>query len=207
MYGWMRQTDEYKDPSVWWSNKWIDRWMVKKLDGWMNRRWTEILKNGWTDGNENILPSFISFSTLNQSWKLLKSIPLVFQTLGTTNWSLLNSLFLCGWKEANHLHRLLQPLKLMTQIFLIFDLKILLQRGNAVGWEEQIKVRSQNLKWPTWRKKGSGNRGLWKGRRNKGGPINMQSTCVEWAQSVHNSLFRRLAAFTSGRSFKIHFRD
>jgi len=39
----------------------------------------------------------------------------------------IHSLFLSGWKEANHLHCLLQPFKIVTQIFLIFYLKIFLK--------------------------------------------------------------------------------
>jgi len=36
-------------------------------------------------------------------------------------------LFFGGRKEANHLHCLLQPFEVMSQVFLVFDLKVLLQ--------------------------------------------------------------------------------
>lgn len=41
--------------------------------------------------------------------------------------SLFHSLLLGGGEEAHHLHRLLEPLKVVTQVFLIFDLEVLLQ--------------------------------------------------------------------------------
>lgn len=40
--------------------------------------------------------------------------------------SVIYSLFFGGGEETDHLHRLLQPFKVMTQIFLIFNLKVLL---------------------------------------------------------------------------------
>lgn len=44
-----------------------------------------------------------------------------------------HSLFLSGRQEAHHLHGLLQPLKIMTQVFFIFYLKVLLHRDRRMG--------------------------------------------------------------------------
>lgn len=58
---------------------------------------------------------------------------------------LVHSLCFSGWQEANHLHRLLQPFKIMTQIFLILDLKVFLKKGKKEGEtvsREGQKVRS-----------------------------------------------------------------
>lgn len=66
-------------------------------------------------------------------------------------------LFLGRRKEANHFHCLLQPLEVMAQVFLIFDLKVFLQRtwrkrrqggrariavGNRTG--EDMKLGQEN---------------------------------------------------------------
>lgn len=64
--------------------------------------------------------------------------------------SLIGLLFLGGRKEANHLHRLLQPFEVMTQVFLILYLKVLLHRkiiGLAgVDVQDKMKAKAQNGK-------------------------------------------------------------
>lgn len=62
---------------------------------------------------------------------------------------MIHLLLLGGGKEANHLHCLLQPFKIMTQVFLIFYLKVLLQRKDiqlvGVYKDEKKKAKTQNV--------------------------------------------------------------
>lgn len=57
-----------------------------------------------------------------------------------------HSLLLGGRKEPHHLHRLLKPLKVVTQVFFIFDLEILLQRKRR-GWREEWINTRNAAKW------------------------------------------------------------
>lgn len=60
--------------------------------------------------------------------------------------SLFHSLLLGGGEEPHHLHRLLEPLKVVTQVFFIFDLEVLLQIKSK-GWREE-RINSRNAaKW------------------------------------------------------------
>lgn len=58
---------------------------------------------------------------------------------GTARLSL-HLLFLGGGKEADHFHRLLQPFKIVTQIFLIFNLKILLRGEERGSYRECLEM-------------------------------------------------------------------
>lgn len=94
--------------------------------------------------------------------------------------SLFHSLLLGGGEEPHHLHRLLEPLKVVTQVFFIFDLEVLLQIKRK-GWREE-RINSRNA--AKWAHKQVGSRDEWEGgwegwRRkgatgNKGNFINMQ---------------------------------
>lgn len=93
----------------------------------------------------NMVWDGFSAQILHHIWKNIRQL----STLHTLHWtcSLIHLLFLGGGKEANHLHCLLQPFKVMTQVFLIFYLKVLLQRKLVgVHEDEKMKARAQNGK-------------------------------------------------------------
>lgn len=107
----------------------------------------------------------------------------------------IHSLFLGGWKEANHLHRLLQPLEIMTQIFLILDLKVFLKERREWHFlKKLIKIKAniyQTGKEKEQIKNRLRNWGNQKQRANKERLISMQSTWREVSRGTIQQLIQR----------------